>query len=220
MQNNMYKTACGYYGTEPTKNNYNSVDTVSNVANSGAAKNTYFAAIPGADNTSWPFNDCGACIEVTGSNGQKVIATIIDECPINSNSACASTNHLDLSTSLFGAVFGQGTQSGGGNLPGSWKFIACPVTGDIMVVFNSAGQIYIQNTVYPVKSATANGTPLTQGSGAFWEAKGVISNLAGMTLTLTDVEGHIVSAVVPAPGAATGVSLGVQFLSPGTCPLQ
>jgi expansin len=219
-ENNYYKTACGYYGTETTTNGYGSVDQILNIANSGAAKNTYFAAIPG-NGTSWPVNDCGACIEFTGSNGTKVIATIIDECPTGSNQPCTEMNHLDLSTSLFGATMvGQGKPNTGGDLGGgSWKFIACPVTGDIMVRFNNgyAGQVYIQNMVYPIKTATANGTALTQSPYGYWSA-GSINNLVGTTLVLTDVEGHIVSATVP-QASGTGTSLGVQFLAPGTCPL-
>jgi hypothetical protein len=103
--NGFYETACGYYGTEAITNSWSSVDEVLNIANSGAAKNTYFAAIPSLTSGVWPTNDCGACIEFTGSNGTKVIATIIDECPTNGgmNPHCTEADHLDLSTSLFGA---------------------------------------------------------------------------------------------------------------------
>jgi hypothetical protein len=217
---NYYETACGYYGTETTTNGYSSVDQVLNIANSGAAQNTYFAAFPGAG-TSWTVGNCGACIEFTGSNGSKVIATIIDECPTGSNPKCSETNHLDLSTSLFGATMvnqGQGN-TGGDPGGGSWSFIACPITTDIMIRFNNeyAGQIYIQNTVYPVKAATANGTVLTQSPYGYWG--GSLNNLGGTTLVLTDVEGHVVSGTVPSSDNTTGASLGVQFPSPGTCSL-
>jgi hypothetical protein len=88
-----------------------------------------------------------------------------------------------------------------------------------MIRFNNGykGQIYIQNTVFPVKTATANGTALTQSPYGYWG--GSLNNLAGATLVLTDVEGHVVSGTVPSNDNTTGASLGVQFLSPGTCPL-
>jgi expansin (peptidoglycan-binding protein) len=196
------------------------VDQVLNVANSGAAKNTYFAAFPG-NGAGWPVGNCGACIEFIGSNGNKVIATIIDECPTGSNPHCTEQNHLDLSTALFGDTMvpqGQGN-NGGDPGGGSWKFIACPITTDIMIRFNNGymGQIYIQNTIYPVKSATANGQTLTQSQYGYWG--GGPNNLAGATLKLTDVEGHVVSGTVPGSDNTTGASIGVQFLSPGTCSL-
>jgi hypothetical protein len=219
--NGYYETACGYYGTESTTNLWASVDHVFNIANSGAARDSYFAAIPGGGGTTWPYTDCGACIEFTGSNGAKVIATIIDECPTPSNPICTETNHLDLSTSLFGATMvasGQ-TNTGGDPSGGSWQFIACPITTDIMVRFNNnyMGQIYIQNTVYPVASAKADGMPLTASAYGYWG--GGPNNLAGTTLELTDVEGHTVSGTVPSSDDGTGASLGTQFPYPGTCPL-
>ncbi len=218
--NNYYETACGYYGTEPTTSGYNTVDQVLNIASSGAAKSSYFVAFPG-NGTSWTVGNCGACIEFTGSNGTKVIATIIDECPTGSNPHCTEAGHLDLSTSLFGATMvsqGQGN-NGGDPGGGSWQFIACPITNDIMIRFNNGymGQIYIQNTVFPVKSAKANGSALTQSPYGYWG--GGPNNLAGTTLELTDVEGHVVSGTVPSSDDTTGASIGVQFPSPGTCPL-
>jgi expansin len=222
--NGYYETACGYYGTETTTNSWSSVDQVLNIANSGAAKNTYFAAIPSDTSGVWPTNDCGACIEFIGSNGTKVIATIIDECPTNGgmNPHCTEANHLDLSTSLFGATMVPAGQSNTGGDPsgGSWKFIACPITTDIVVHFNNGytGDIYIENMVFPVQSATANGYAMTQSTYGYWSASGV-NDLRGATLVLTDTEGHTVTGTVPSADNTTGASIGVQFPSPGTCSL-
>ena len=44
-------------------------------------------------------------------------------------------------------------------------------------------------------SATANGSALTQSPYGYWG--GGPNNLAGTTLELTDVEGHVVSGTVP-----------------------
>jgi len=241
--NGYYETACGYYGTEPMgpspSTAWNAVDDVLNMASTSPASNTYFAAIPSNTSGVWPVNDCGACIVMTGSNGTKAIATIIDECPTTGDPAadlnphCTETNHLDLSTSLFGAtmVASGTTNSGGDPSGGSWQFIACPITGDIVVHFNAGytGDIYIENTVFPVASGTV--TPVSNGkAGAsqvlvqsqygYWMASGV-NDFVGAALELTDVEGHTVTGTVPsgASSTTTGVSIGVQFPSPGSCPL-
>ncbi len=226
QSNGYYETACGYYGTETTTNSWNSVDTVISTANTSPASNTYFAAIPSDTSGNWPFSSCGACIEFTGSNGTKVIATIIDECPTNGgqNPHCLETNHLDLSTSLFGATMVPSGQANTGGDPsgGSWKYIACPITNHIMVHFNNGytGQIYIQNAIFPVKSGTANNSALTQSTYGYWSASGV-SEMRGASLVLTDIEGHTVTGTIPsgASATATAVDIGVQFPSPGSCPL-
>jgi hypothetical protein len=117
-----------------------------------------------------------------------------------------------------------GTNNGGDLSGGSWSYIACPITTDIMIRFNNeyAGQIYIQNTVFPVATATATpsgsttATALTQSTYGYWSAQS-INSLAGAKLTLTDVEGHTVTGTIPASDNTTGASLGVQFPSPGTC---
>ena len=203
------------------------MDTVINIASTSPASNTYFAAIPSeANSTTWPISSCGACIEFTGSNGTKVIATIIDECPTSggANPHCLETNHLDLSTSLFGATMVPSGQSNTGGDPsgGSWQYIACPITNHIMVAFNNSytGDIYIQNTIFPVKSGTANNSALTQSTYGYWSASGV-NDMRGATLVLTDVEGHTVTGTIPsgASATATAIDIGVQFPSPGSCSL-
>jgi expansin (peptidoglycan-binding protein) len=200
------------------------------VANGGAASNAYFAAIPSDTSGNWPVNDCGACIEITGSNGSKIIATVIDECPTNGgqNPHCTESNHLDLSTSAFGAtmVRAGSTNTGGDPAGGSWRFIACPITNDIVVHFNNGytGDIYIENLVFPIASATATvgqkATVLTQSPYGYWSGSG-INSFIGAKLTLTDVEGHTVTGVVPSNASSntTGVDIGVQFPSPGSCAL-
>jgi hypothetical protein len=219
-----YETACGYYGTETTTDGWYSVDTVLNIASSGGASNTYFAAIPSATSGVWPMADCGACILFTGSNGTKVIATIIDECPTNGgmNPHCTETNHLDLSTSLFGATMvpAMGTNTGGDPSGGTWEFIACPITTNIIIRFNNEyyGQIYFQNVVFPVQAATANGNVMTESAYGTWSTS-ALNDLRGATVVLTDPQGDTVTGIVPSSDDWTGASLGVQFPSPGICPL-
>jgi expansin (peptidoglycan-binding protein) len=113
-----------------------------------------------------------------------------------------------------------GQSNTGGDLSGgSWKYVACPVTGDIVIHFNNGytGQIYIQNMIYPLASASANGQPLTRSTYGYWS--GSANDLRGASLTVTDVEGHTVTGTVPQSDDTTGASIGVQLPSPGTCSL-
>ncbi|HEX4448966.1 MAG TPA: RlpA-like double-psi beta-barrel domain-containing protein [Polyangiaceae bacterium] len=219
------ETACGYKAvgseTKTGGNLYDYSDTVANLANTGGAKNTYFAAMPSDTAGNWPMANCGACVVVTGQNGAKAIATLIDECPITggSNSPCTEGNHLDLSAALFASTeIAAGKPNNGGDDPGSWHFIACPITTDIVTLFNNSysGQIYIQNMIYPIASGTANGKAMTQSQYAYWEAAG-LNDFKGVTLKLTDVLGHTITGTV---SNTDGGSLGAQFPSPGNCPVQ
>jgi len=195
------KVACGYTGMETTSAGFSSVDQVNNIANKAPANNTYFAAIPGASNMSWPVTDCGACVKI-GS----IIATIVDLCPTgsNQNPRCTESNHLDLSTAAFSAA---GFGNNGGDPSGSWQFIACPVTGNIQAVPNSVAgnQYYFENAVYPI--STVNGqAPST--FGYFTVAPGpltIVSSAVGQTIT---------GGALPSGGGDTGM----QFKPPATCP--
>jgi hypothetical protein len=202
--NGQYLTACGYSGTESGM-----TDSVSNIANTGLAKSTYFAAIPGSNNFN-TVNDCGACVEITNGS-KKIIATIIDECPTDNgeNPLCTQTGHLDLSHQAWQDL-GYSTGDPNGT---TWKFIACPVTGNIQALPKAGNteQVYLQNTLLPITSVTVSGKAATHLSYGVWSLNG--TNVAGATLTMTDVEGHVVTAKVPSAGG----DLGVQFPSPGTC---
>jgi hypothetical protein len=91
----------------------------------------------------------------------------------------------------------------------TWKSVPCPVTGTIQAVLNAsiAGQVYFQNTVFPVKTVSG----ATQSQYGYWQFN---AGGAGGQATLTDVEGHSVTATIPAGGG----DMKVQFPSPGTCP--
>jgi hypothetical protein len=199
-----YLTACGYSGTETGM-----TDTVSNIAATGLAESTYFAAIPSSNNFN-TVNDCGACVEVTNGS-KKIIATIIDECPTDNgeNPACTQTAHLDLSHQAW-----QDLGYSAGNPSGTtWRFVACPVTGNIQALPKSgnADQVYLQNTLFPITSVTIAGKAATHLFYGAWSLNG--TNAAGATLTMTDVEGHVVTARIPSGGG----DIGVQFPSPGPC---
>jgi expansin (peptidoglycan-binding protein) len=199
-----FKGACGYSVNETSNNGQNSVDVVANTANTSPASNTYFAAIPGASPGSGfsTVTDCGACIEITGANGRKIVATVVDECPVSSNSACASTGHLDISTQAFDQLgYNNGNPSGT-----TWKFVPCPITNSIVAVPNgspSNNQWYFENSVYPVTSV--NGQPI-QTSGFFSVSPGNI------TITSAAVNRTITGTL---PGG--GGSVNAQFTAPTGC---
>ncbi|MGO9835313.1 MAG: hypothetical protein ACLP1X_13960 [Polyangiaceae bacterium] len=210
QQNGYYLTACGYQGTESGM-----IDTVQNIANTSPASDTYFAAIPGISGFS-TVNDCGACIEIT-NGGTSIVATVIDECPTDNgeNSACALSNgqpnpaHLDLSYGAWQAL----NYSSGDPTGTTWKFVSCPVTGNITTRLKSgnADQVYIENTTLPIVSLTYNGQAGTHLSYGAWQLPGG-ANAAGATVTLTDVEGHMVTVTIPGGGGSTSQ----QF--PDRCP--
>lgn len=146
------------------------------------------------------------CVEVT-YNGKSVTATIVDEC-----ATCASAGHIDLSLSAAVALgLGQGNATGDATTGVTWKAIDCPVSGDIVAVFNGnppyAGQIYFQNVVFPVASAIAGGHNGTL-SGGYWDFG---TPVAGQSVTLTDTLGHTIQGTIPAGGGG----IGAQF--PATC---
>ena len=195
-----YQTACGYLGTESGTD-----DPVNNIA----APNDYFVAIPGANSANFTnSNYCGACVQITNTNnGKSVTATVIDECPIDSNPACASAGHLDVSKSAFDALgFSTGNPSSGV----SWKVVPCNVTGNvkIRVKTGNANQVYIENERLPIKSVTQNGGQATRLSYGAWQLP---SNAAGSTLVLTDASGRTLSVPVGSGSAATDQDTGKQF---------
>jgi hypothetical protein len=198
MQNGMYKTACGFTGSE-TGSGQGATDTVSNIANGAPAKNTYFAAIPGMSSGNFDtVTSCGACVEITNGS-KKIVATVIDECPQDTNPSCGN-GHLDLSTQAFDALgYSVGNPSGT-----TWKFVPCPVTGNIQAVPNSSGQYYLQNSVFPI--ATVNG----QGPTNF----GYFNvNPGSATITSTAVN-QTITINIPGGGGDTGA----QFaLPPPSC---
>jgi len=145
---------------------------------------------------------CGMCVDV-GYQGKSITATVVDECP-----TCTQADHLDLSLPAAVALgLGQGGSTGDATNGVTWKAVDCPVTGDIVAVYNNGvpSEIYFQNVAFPVASATAGGHTAAQTTG-FWNFN--TSTVAGDSVTLTDTLGHVVTGTIP---AASGGSIGVQF---------
>jgi expansin (peptidoglycan-binding protein) len=186
-------TACGYNGSN---------NNIKNIAN-GA----YFAAIPG--NSSSDFNTsnrCGACIQIGSA-----IVTIVDECPYdgNNNPPCKAnpTGHMDLSNAAASA----GGVKGDPNVHGQnqWKYVPCPVTGNVIVRLKPGNnnEIFIENEIVPIASVTCDGQNGSRTSYGAWHFN---SNVPGASCDVTDVANRRVTITV---GSTQGqdVDTKVQF---------
>ena len=188
---NGYRTACGYYGTAN-----GTTDTVENIASMSPAAATYFAAIPG-NNGFDTKSHCGECVEITGQNGTKIIATIIDECPYGSdggNTACQANagGHLDLSKTAFDRL---GYPTGNPSNT-NWRYVPCPVTGNVKVRFKSGNnnEFFVENVITPIASVTINGMTASRQSYGAWHVGPAITTPA--TLNLTDMAGRSITVTL------------------------
>lgn len=206
-----YRTACGYYGTEGGSSSSGPNDTVENIANMSPASNKYFAAIPGQNGFDSRFN-CGACVQITGQNGKSVIATIVDECPYNNdggNTVCGANanGHLDLSTAVFDQLgYSVGNPSGT-----NWKFVPCPVTGNIVLQVKNGNnnEFFLQNSILAIKSVSRGGDMATMQKYGAWHFAGALNS--GDMLTLTDAANRTTTIKVPGTAMGMNQDTGSQF---------
>ena len=197
-----YRTACGYYGTESGQ-----TDTVENISSMSPASNTYFAAIPGQNGFDSKAN-CGACVQITGQNGTTIIATIIDECPYNNdgnNGACGAnpSGHLDLSKAAFDRLgYPTGNPSGT-----NWKFVPCPVSGNIRVRVKpgNPNELFIENSILAVTGVQGASR---QSYGA-WHFGSNLSS--GQSIQLTDAANRTLTVQLSNTNAGTNQDTGKQF---------
>jgi expansin (peptidoglycan-binding protein) len=188
---NGYRTACGYYGTAN-----GTTDTVENIASTSPAAATYFAAIPGQNGFDSK-SHCGECVQITGQNGTVIIATVIDECPYGNdggNTACQANagGHLDLSKTAFDRLgYPVGNPSNT-----NWKFVPCPVSGNVKVRFKSGNnnEFFVENIITPIASVTVNGTGASRQSYGAWHVASAITTPA--TLNLTDMAGRSITVTL------------------------
>lgn len=148
------------------------------VAHAYTGSGRYFAAMNTDD-----FNGaaaCGACVEVTRDGGRKVIATVVDQCPIATNPVC-KRGHIDLSREAFLQLGSEseghlGTGNGGRYGSISWKYIPCPVPASQNVTLRLKepnNQYYtavvVQDHTYPIKSVKIKGANATRDPQSnFW----------------------------------------------------
>lgn len=200
-ENGGYRTACGHFGKEPSGG---ASDTVENIANP-----KYFAAIPSNSSKDFDTNRyCGACAEVSG-NGKSVIVTVIDACPEDTNKPCKANpnGHLDLSVAAMQAIGYTGNNLYPKNT--SWKFVPCPVTGNVVVRVKPGNfdQIYIENTILPIKSVSMDGLEGKHLYYGTWQLPGIVLE---KTITLTDAADRTIT-VVPKAEMGINYDTGTQF---------
>jgi hypothetical protein len=184
-----YRTACGYFGHGAAGGDGKD-NKVDNIAEPG-----YFAAVPSESKEDFDTNEhCGACAEITNGD-RRVVVTIVDACP---ESACKAnrSGHLNLSVPAFEAL-----QFDSGNPTNtSWRFVPCPVMGNVIVRIkpDSPKQVFIENTVLPLKSVQLEGERATRLDTGAWE---LASDAAGKTLRLTDTNDRVIEVQA---GSAVG----------------
>lgn len=206
-----YRTACGYYGTEGGSTASGPTDTVTNIASMSPASATYFAAIPG-NNGFDSKGHCGACVQITGQNGRMIIATIVDECPFGNdggNPICGANpqGHLDLSN----AAFDQLGYSVGDPKNTNWKFVPCPVTGNVVLQIKNGNnnEFFIQNTILAIKSVQRAGVTAVHQKYGAWHFDSPIN--VGDTLNLTDVANRTLDIQVMSTAMGQNQNTGKQF---------
>jgi expansin (peptidoglycan-binding protein) len=178
----------------------------------------------GAMNTS-DYNTaamCGACVEVTRDGGRKVTITIVDQCPIGTNPKCTA-GHIDLSRDAFHEIGADneghlGTGNGGATGNISWRYVPCPVTGNVIFKWKKGAEgdqywdeLLVQNTPYAITSVEIDGQPATRKEYNYWEPPaGVISTSKDTyRVRVTDVKGSVIEATIERPAAE--VDAGVQL---------
>lgn len=205
-----FVTACGYRGTETAGESSGKMNNIVNPQ--------YFVAIPGNSPDDFDTRDrCGACVELTGQNGTKIIATITDECPLvddngsQINQPCRSNKngHLDVSVPGLNQMgFSVGNPSNT-----TWKYVKCPVNGNIIVRAKKqpSSQFYIENTILPIKSVKIGSYAAVRKRGGFWETENA-RTARGATIVITDYSDRTISVTTPASMAlGADYNTGVQF---------
>jgi hypothetical protein len=197
-----YRTACGYYGTESGM-----TDTVQNIASMSPASNTYFAAIPGQNGFDSK-SHCGECISITGQNGKVVTATIIDECPYGNdggNTVCGNNpnGELDLSYNLFNQLgYTVGNPTGT-----NWKFVPCPITGNVIVRVKpgNPNELFVENTILNVTGVDG----ASKTSYGTWHFGSNLSS--GQTINLTDSANRTLAVQLKDTNQGENQDTGKQF---------
>jgi expansin (peptidoglycan-binding protein) len=184
-------------------------DVVSHVA---TGNGLYFGAMNTAD-----YDDaaaCGACVELTRDGTKKVVVTIVDQCPSASNTPC-KPGHIDLSAEAFlqlgAATEGYlGTGNGGAVGVISWRYVACPVTGDVSFQLKDPSNMYwnqilVEGHRYPVTKVEVkvNGqwAPAVRQSYNYWQAGDGNMGAPPYQVRVTDTNGDTVEGSLDLTGA-------------------
>jgi expansin (peptidoglycan-binding protein) len=192
-------------------------DVITRVA-TGAGQ--YFAAMNTGDYNG--AHTCGACVEVTRDGSRKVVATVVDECPIGSNPKCVR-GHIDLSQAAFTQIgtTTEGFLGTGNNLQPtranvgsiSWRYVPCPVNGNVVARIKPGNQneIFFEQLITPIKSVSLNGqaSNLLQTYNA-WNF-GSTNIPAGASFTVTDLDNSVITFSLPSATQNQAQDTGKRF---------
>jgi expansin (peptidoglycan-binding protein) len=164
---------------------------------------------PDYNHAAW----CGACVAVTGPNGQ-VVVRVVDQCP-----GCAHGD-LDLSQQAFQMI----APLSAGRVPITWHEVACDVTGPIAFRLKEGSNaswiaIQLRNHRYPIAKLEAQKSDGSYAAIAradynyFVAASGL--GAGPFVLRTTDTRGHVLDDSSIALGAAVVRTGAAQFAS---CP--
>ncbi len=164
----------------------------------------------GAMNTSDYANAaaCGACVEVTRDGTKKVTVTIVDQCPTPTNPKCTA-GHIDLSKEAFLQIGAEnegylGMGNGGAFGEISWRYVACPVVGDVSYRLKEPtnqywNQILVEEHRYAIAKfeAMVSGSwqPGVRQSYNYWQVgNGDLGQTPPYPIRVTDVNGAVITA--------------------------
>ncbi|KAJ5512573.1 Barwin-related endoglucanase [Penicillium fimorum] len=126
--------------------------------------------------------NCGACVSVTGPNGNSIKAMIVDQCP-----ECES-NHLD----LFQDAFAELSDISAGIIQTTWSYVSCDLDGPIKLKNKEGTSAYwfsmqVVNANEPVASldvSTDGGSTWQETSRQYYN---FFENSAGFGTSTVDV---------------------------------
>jgi hypothetical protein len=173
------------------------------------ASASHFVAIPAANPQNFDSSIyCGACVELQGMNGQRVVATVVDMCPISGpvqNPRCSPGAHLDVSKTAFDQLgFSVGDPSNT-----TWRFVPCPISGNVKVRMKSGNnnEFFVEGGITSITNVVVNGTTASRTYYGAWHVNSAISHPA--TLNLTDKAGR--QLTVTLNNSTSNQDTGVQF---------
>jgi expansin len=145
---------------------------------------------------------CGACLEVTRDDGARVVVTATDQCP-----GC-QPGHIDLSRAAFleiGTITEGylGTANGGAVGLLSWKYVPCPVQGNIIIALKEPtndgwNEFMVENVRLPVAKLEAKwDTTWVTGTRQTYNYFNVGERLSfPLRIRVTSVAGDAVDGVI------------------------
>jgi expansin len=205
--------ACAYVITHKGAGKDGDWDTVEGISTGDGG---YFGAMNTADYNNGA--TCSACAEITYNGGTKLVITIVDECPIGSNSLCVK-GHIDLSRKAIRQLQPNSSLEhlgNGGNGSISWRYVTCPATGNVKMRLHPKTTadwqpVVIENGLYPLNNVTINGTAATRAGNATggnaWLANGA---KLPFTVRATDLSGDTIQATFN--GGSDLTDVGKQFM--------